>query len=790
MKVKKIKASDLRWQCPASWVPVRKANAKCSINQRLFGQKRALAAIEMGLHVDSPGYNIFVCGIGGTDKAEVMQELLECTEFSAHDVVDHVFVHNFHEPMNPRHLELPIGAGIQLTIGMRNWVHALRTEIPKLLKSEEHLQRRHHLYSRYQKAELQLMRRFEAKLQKAGLALVAIEKDNSTRKDIHLRINNEVCSPEQALQLPTKKRPSAAKLKKMFVARNKFLPQVEQTQNKARAMALRLIRETNNIDESVMTEAVQGITVALAEDLDADLTLASWLGDCAQFALNRPGMWTRTGASDEAADEESIAQRGLEVFEVNPVRAMRENKAPIIFEPHPNYSNLFGTIERARSQQGIGYVHHAVRPGSLLRADGGVLVLNARDVLKEAEVWRALKRTLQSGKLSIHGLESLSPLGITGARPEAVPVKLKVMLVGDSNLYDHLHDEEPDFPRIFKVKSEFEDSLPLLKKHAVTMANSLYHISQQESLLPISKTGMCALLERAVNDSGSRKRISTRLPVIADYLRESSFYAAQQGHKSIQSGDVHIARNHYREQHAIDAEWHERQVLEGVYKIKTRGKEVGAINAMTVVGMGPLSFGRPARISALATGGEESYTNLDSDVNLTGSIHNKGMLALENYMRYQFGQKKVLPAKMSLCFDQNYGPIDGDSASTTELYALLSALSGFAIRQDIAVTGALALDGEVTAIGGVNDKIDGFFRICQQRKLTGTQGVMIPDINANDLMLNSNIIDAVKAGKFHIYAIKDVRAGIELMTGQRWQDVFAAVRKRLKEFDTADNKKS
>ncbi|MFT7517349.1 MAG: putative ATP-dependent protease [Myxococcota bacterium] len=788
MKAKELKVSELRWQCPASWVPTRRAQAECSISQRLFGQKRALEAIKMGLNVNSPGYNIFVCGIGGTDKAEVMQELLECIEIESSELVDHVFVHNFHEPLNPQHLELPLGAGNKLLMGMRNWVHALRTEIPKLLKSESHVQQRHHLVARYQKAESQLFRRFEAKLRKANLSLVAIEEGNGTRRDIHLLINDAVCSPEQALQLPTKQRPSAAKLKVMFAARHNFLAQVEQTQNKARAMALRLIRETNSIDESVMTEAVHGITVALAEELDADKNLATWLGDCVQFALSHSQMWTR-GSGGEGTSE-AAEQRGLEVFEVNPVRLMRENKTPIVFEPHPNYSNLFGTIERARSQQGIGYVHQAVSAGSLLHADGGILVLNARDVFREAEVWRALKRTLQSGQLAIHALESMSPLGITGARPQAVPIKLKVVLVGDSNLYDHLHDDEPDFPRIFKVKAEFEDSLPLMKKHAASMAHSLHYISKEEHLLPIAKTGMCALLERAVNDSGSRKRISTRLPIIADYLRESSFYAAQQGHKSIQRDDVDAARTHYREQHAIDAEWHERQVLEGIYKIRSSGHEVGAINAMTVVSLGPLSFGRPARISAIATAGDESYSNIDTEVHLTGNIHNKGMLALENYMRCQFGKKKSLPAKMSLCFDQNYGPIDGDSASTTELYALLSALSGFPLRQDLAVTGALAIDGEVTAIGGVNDKIDGFFRICKQRKLTGKQGVMIPNINANDLMLNQDIVDAVKSGEFHIYTIKDVRAGIELMTGKRWQDVYAAVAKRLEDFDPEDKKKS
>lgn len=787
MKVKELKANELLWECPSPWVPSKPNKTTDLFAERFFGQKRALGAIQMGLNVHSPGYNIFICGIGGTDKAEVVQELLQNIATNPKDLFDHAFVHNFDEPMNPKSLQLPYGAGEHLASGMRNWVHALRTEVPKLLKSKNHLQRKHHLIARYQKAESQLFRRFEAKLQKAQLALVAIDEENGTRRDIHFIISKKVHSPEQALSLPREERPSATKLKKLFARREDFLPQVEQIRNKARAMALRLIRETNAIDEEVVREAVQGLTIALAEELEADEALASWLGDCARHAIYHSKIWLPSKSNENHT--ETSQERGLEVFEVNLGRSLRNDNIPIVFEPHPNYSNLFGTIERATSQQGIGFVHHAVRPGSLLRADGGILVLNARDVFREAEVWRSLKRTLQSGKLSIHALESLSPLGITGARPEAIPIQVKVVLVGDSNLYDALHEEESDFPKIFKVKAEFEDSLPLNKKHVSSLAKSLHGISYTEKLLPISKTGMCALIERAVSDSGTQKRISTRLPILADYLREASFYAKNSGHNSIQKADVEAAKKHYQDQHAIDAEWYERQIKDGVYELKTSGKEVGVINALTVVSMGPVSFGRPARISALAVPGDESYSNLDSEVSLTGNIHNKGMLTLENFMRYQFGQDKALPARMSISFDQNYGPIDGDSASTTELYALLSALSNIPIRQELAVTGALGMKGEILAVGGVNEKIEGFFRICLKRGLTGTQGVIIPKINTTDLMLSQEIKTAVQSKKFHIYAAKDIKSAATLLFNTSWNDITLAVKKRLKDFDSEEKKK-
>jgi predicted ATP-dependent protease len=775
-----LRPNQLRWTCPASWIPRKhKAATEIDITDRLFGQERAIEVIQMGLAVDSPGYNVFVCGVGGTDRAEVVQELLTRINLSCQQPHDHVFVHNFEDPMAPKHLLLMPGGGESLAEGMGRWVHALGTEIPRLLKSEEHMARRHRLFARYQKAESQLFRRLEAKLRKEHLSLVTVEDDHGVRRDIHFLVKGDVIAPEQVLQLGAKKRPSATAIARMMKAREKHLPLVDEARQKSRALGLRLLRESASLDESVVQEAVEGITIALAQELEADLELAAWLGDCAHFALNNTTLFL---ASSE--DEEDRGSKlGLEVFEVNRVRTMREPECPIVFEPHPNYSNLFGTVERSRMSNGPGHVHLAVRPGSILLADGGFLVLDARDIFKEAEVWRALKRTLQNGSLSVHALENLSPLGVTGARPQAIPMDLKVVLVGDSSLYEALHDDDFDFPHIFKVRAEFDDSLPLGKEVVGEMVRCFRNIAEHEGLIQPSRDGLQALVERAVHDAGRRNRISVRMPTLGDFLREASYFASQADKNRIDRQAVDTAREKFRAQHALDAEWHQRHVIENIFRMDTSGELVGVVNGLTVVSLGPLSFGRPARISAMVAAGEESYTNIDREVDLAGSIHNKGMLMLENFMRWKFGAKRGLAARMSLVFDQNYGPIDGDSASTAELYALLSALSGFPLKQSMAVTGSLSMRGAVQAIGGVNQKIEGFFDLCLERGLKGDQGVIVPAINVDDLMLSDRIVQAVKDGSFHVYGIEDINEGISLLTGKPAEEVFAAVEKRLTDME-------
>jgi predicted ATP-dependent protease len=783
-RARALRLSEMRWNCPANWIPpvAKKGRRKPTdpmLAAGMLGQDRALQALGMGLAMNGPGFHVFVAGLGGSDETERVVELIERLRVQCPLPHDHVYVHNFADSLRPKHIELPAGLATELQAAMVRWVRTLSREIPQLLASERHIERRHKMYGRYRRAEEQLFRRFGRRLQNDGLELVQIEDESGSRRDIYCRIGKQLVPLTALTELPRPARPSVAKQRKLALALENGRKGLRQVQRKARALGLRLLREVQSLDEAVVQEIVESLTLALAEEIGADLELAGWLGDCAQYANTWPQLFLRKTPGEEGDEEEhGNAPHGVEVFGVNIVRSNPDEPAcPIVYEQHPNYSNLFGTVERHLLNRGTGYVHMAVRPGALMAADGGFLVLNARDIFREAEVWRALKRTLQTGRLEVHALEAMSPLGVTGARPQAVPIDIKIVLVGSAGLYEHLLDQDVEFSDIFKIKAEFEDNEALHKKSVGRLAQALRVEAKAQNLLPLSRDGLQALIERAVQMAGRQTRLSSELSVLTDYAREASYFAQRAQARSVRRAHVDQARIAFRYMHAVDAEWHLRHVLEGVYQLETRGKLIGSINALTVVGMGPLSFGRVARISAVVSAGDESYLNIERDVDLSGPIHNKGVLMLESFMRHRFGQKRSLPIKVSLAFDQSYGPIDGDSASSTEIYALLSAIADLPLRQDIAVTGAVNMKGEVLAVGGIGAKIRGFYELCKASGLSGTQGVIMPEANVGDLMLDHEILAAVKAKKFHLWSVNHVDAGIALLTGE----TSAAVRRKVTE---------
>lgn len=767
-----LRPRDLRWTCPASWIPrARRRSGGTDPLSKLIGQERPLEALRMGLAVAAPGYNVFLTGIGGAEKFQTVKTILEQVKLSCPTLRDHVFVHNFLDPVRPRHLALAPGQGARLAAAMDDWRQALRREVPRLLDSPQHQEQRQRLLRRYASAEEQLFRRLARRAKAAGLALVQVEDEHGARPDIFVQVGEQSLSPEALAQLPAEARPPEAALRRLLLARDGLVEQLQQARHKSRLLGLRLLREVQHLDEARVREMVQGITMATAEEVGADLEMAAWLGDGAAFALANLQLFRRPpapaeGAEEEAEEEDEARNRpGLEVYDVNVVRSATAGECPVVFELHPNYSNLFGAVERRLLRAGAGHFHHAVRPGSLLAADGGILVLSARDVFKEAEVWRALKRTLQNHRLEIHAIESMSPLGVTGVRPEPIPLDLKVVLVGDNQLFEVLHDSDFDFPQIFKVKAEFDDNLPLEQANVVRLVEVLREQVRRENLLPYAPSGLRALVERAVEDAGRRNRLSARIPALSDYAREASYHARRAGQHRIDRAAVETARRSYRLQHSSDAEWHLRTVLEGIQEIQTSATRVGSVNALTVVSIGPLAFGRVARVSASVALGDDSYLNVEREVELSGPIHTKGVLLLESFMRARFGQKRTLPIRVALSFDQSYGPIDGDSASTTEVYALLSAIAGLPLRQDVAVTGAVNMQGEVLAVGGVNQKIAGFFELCRRRGLTGSQGVILPSANVDDLMLDEEIVAAVRGGRFHVWEAGTVDQGIALLTG-------------------------
>lgn len=806
-KARKLKPSALRWRCPASWVSTRPGKGPADVVTGLIGQSRALDALQMGIGIRSRGYNIFVSGIAGTHKTSTVRELLQRMQLNCPVLHDHLFVHNFQDPYRPRHLRLPMGGGPALARAMDEWVRSLQRTLPRILTDKGHVEQRKALIGRYRRAESLLFERIGKRAEQSGLVLVQVQSEEGAHPDIFFRFGEEVLAPEQLAALPPEEQPSEERLADLVSMRKELLERLEKAAYEARALALRLVRESQALDEKAATEQVKVVTGQLLEELPEDEELQDWIGEAAVFALDNLSLFSRGAptpldeSGDEGDEDAELAAAGrslgLEVFSVHVVRNAESDGrdgCPVRIESHPTYSNLFGVVERPALSAGPGHFHEAVQGGTLLSADGGYLVLNANDVFRETAVWRTLKRVIQSGRLQIHGLESVSPLGLTGVRPQSIPVDIKVILIGEDSLYEALHDSDYDFPKLFKVKAEFDDTVPRDKQHARRLGTFLAEVASSEGLPSLNPSALQLLYEWAVRDAGRRDRLTARVHYLADLVREAAYFAQMSGSKTIGDAQIANAIRGREHQHNLDAEHHTKMILQGILHVDTDGKRVGSLNALTVVAYGPTHFGRPARISAAVGVGDDSVTNIEREVNLSGPIHDKGVLLLESFFLERFGAIRQLPFKASLVFDQSYGPIDGDSASSTEVYALLSALSGLPLRQDIAVTGAVSSHGEILAIGGANEKIEGFFAVCRERGLTGKQGCIIPKSNVDDLMLRNTVIRAVEKGEFHIWATETIGQGIELLTGVSAgrrrksgtyppESVFGRVEARLAEFE-------
>jgi len=456
------------------------------------------------------------------------------------------------------------------------------------------------------------------------------------------------------------------------------------------------------------------------------------------------------------------------VYGVNVILAHdNDDKSPVIFETTPTYANLFGTIQRAYDTRG-GWTSDFMdlRGGSLLRADGGFLIMYSLEALSETGVWRALKRTLNHNRLEIQPLEMFYPFGGSAQKPEAIDINVKVILIGDRSLYELLYEYEEDFRKIFKVRVEFDEEMAMSDGVIAEYAGRLRALSEKENLYPFDRGAFAAMLEYGVRQAGRRNKVTARFIDIADLAREAHYDAAAAGESVVRAAHVRGALSSKMERHNLIETRIREMIQEGTLLVDVEGTRVGQVNGLSVLEIGGYSFGKPVRITATAALGKAGLINIERESNLSGRFHDKGMHIIAGYLRSKFAQDKPLSLAASICFEQSYSGVDGDSASSTEIYALASALSGLPLRQDIAVTGSINQQGDIQAIGGVNEKIEGFFDVCRIKGLTGTQGVMMPESNVEDLMLREDVLEAVAAGKFHVWPVAKVEQGVELLTGK------------------------
>ncbi|MCA8976963.1 MAG: AAA family ATPase, partial [Planctomycetes bacterium] len=488
----------------------------------------------------------------------------------------------------------------------------------------------------------------------------------------------------------------------------------------------------------------------------------------------------------ESADAERRSGPGsFPGFRAAVAKTSFNDACPVIIENNPTYTNLFGSIAAPTDGSMPGPQH--VHGGAMLRADGGYLVLRCLDVLGEPGVWPQLKRTLQTGMLEIREFDPSAGAPTGGLQPEAIPIDLKVVLIGEPGVYEHLAAEDIQFPQIFKIHAEFDGTIPVNKRNLSRYADYLQWLIGREQLLPFAGEAMAAVAEYGARAAGRRDRMITRYSELGDLAREASHLGREDAAATVSRHHVEQAVALRRRRHDLPQELTERDYSAGYMRLSTSGDTVGQINALTVLDTGTIEFGRPCRItcnSGIAVPQRSGLINIEGLANLSGPIHDKGVMILEGFLLQEFGREGPLCMQATICFEQLYNGVDGDSASLAQLLALLSSLASVPLHQHLAITGSVNQKGEVQAVGGVNEKIEGFFRLCRTRRLTGRQGVVLPQANCGDLMLDRDVVEAVARGEFHVYPVSDLRQAIERYTDRGGDEVIAragAVLQRFRE---------
>jgi ATP-dependent Lon protease len=773
-KPTELPAAKLRWKCELSRIPFE-TTAQAELREGFIGQERALRALKMGAELSAPGYNVFVCGLAGTSRGGTIARMVEDLHPPTKESLDRCYVNNFKLTDRPRLLALPRGQANGFKKDMQAGIDFLRRRIPQVFEGEPFQRQKGRIVERFTVREKELMDDFTRRIAREQFALGHMQVGAVALPEIFPVLEGQMVPIEDISKMVHEGKlesPMAEDIERKY---EQFRQEFTVVYRKTLTLSRELASELSYLEQEAASVLVDGVIEELKEKY-AGPNIAEYLEEVRHHLLdNLDPFKEREGEGEhdeETPDGLPKAQGGPErdpfrVYGVNVILAHSdEDKSPVIFETTPTYANLFGTIQRAYDTRG-GWTSDFMdlRGGSLLRADGGFLIMYSLEALSEVGVWRALKRTLNHNRLEIQPLEMFYPFGGSAQKPEAIDINVKVILIGDRSLYELLYEYEEDFRKIFKVRVEFDEEMAMSDGVIAEYAGRLRALSEKENLYPFDRGAFAAMLEYGVRQAGRRNKVTARFIEIADLAREAHYNAAAAGESVVRAAHVRGALSSKMERHNLIETRIREMIQEGTLLVDVEGTRVGQVNGLSVLEIGGYSFGKPVRITATAALGKTGLINIEREANLSGRFHDKGMHIIAGFLRSLFAQDKPLSLAASICFEQSYSGVDGDSASSTEIYALASALSGLPLRQDIAVTGSINQQGDIQAIGGVNEKIEGFFDVCRIKGLTGTQGVMMPESNVEDLMLREDVLEAVTAGKFHVWPVGKVEQGIELLTG-------------------------
>lgn len=764
-----VPLEKLRWRCDPSLLPYGCTSEMVPLAD-FIGQERGIRAIEFGLGVNKPGFNIFVTGLTGTGKTTIIKSFLKkvTAEMSRPEEdsavpEDWCYVYNFSDPDRPLALDVRRGWGKILKKDMEAFIHDLQQEVKRTFESEEFARQRQGMVEGMQKQHQGIMEKvmeegrksgFAVRLAPAGMVMIPLRKDGKAMQE------------DEYLNLPAEEK------KEMEERQSGVGKRVDQALREGKKLEREINAKLETLDRQAGEYLVHIPLSELKEKYRDYPKVVRYFDAVKDHILLNLGNFKGTEGAQEKEPLAFLqaAEAPSDPFVPYRINVFVDNSEtqgpPIVIETNPTYHNLFGVVEKRSVMGGFVSDFTKIKAGSINRANGGYLVLYDRDVLSNPGVWEALKRVIKNQEHCIEEPASffgwIPPQGL---RPEPIPTRTKVIMIGDPMVYQYLSSMDLDFRETFKVKADFDFQIDKSKDNIVSYACFISACCQRDGLRHFDASGIAEIVEHGARLVEDQEKLSTRFSDILDVLIESDYWAGKDGSELVTGQHVEKALEEKTFRLNLIEEKLQEMIAEGTLLVDVEGAVVGQVNGLAIYQMGDFSFGKPSRITCKTFLGRGGIINIEREAKLSGRTHDKGVLILSGYLGSNYAQDRPLSLSISICFEQSYEGIDGDSASSTELYAILSSLSQVPIKQGIAVTGSVNQNGEIQAIGGINRKIEGFFDVCRLRGLTGDQGVLVPRANLKNLMLRREMVEAVRMGKFIIYAVGTIDEGIEVLTG-------------------------
>ncbi len=767
MTISKLTRSDLYRVCDPKKFSF---TSTADLEERLsaLGQDRAISAVELGINIKSKGYNLFCLGPEGTGKTSLVKRILEKEAKSRPTPDDWAYVYNFEEPYRPKAINFPAGEATEFAKDIDKLIEELNTSIGAILDSEEYKAAENIIKEKYKQKKEEYVRILQKKAKGKSVSL------------LHMPVglvvapvkNGEVLSPDAFDELPEEEK------KSLIEDLNYMQAEIENTAQDLPNWEEKQRKESQQLREKFIKAAVKNPVDELRHKYKAHKGAVEFLKNVQKHIVDNideflPAQEQAQSGSGEddplsallsrmnKSDDDKFAKLKVNVI----VKNEKDSGAPIILLDHPTQANLVGRVERIQQYGALVTDFTLIKAGALHRANGGFLLMDARKLLLQPYSWDSLKRALSSKTVKIETPSDESCFTTISLDPCPIPLDVKVILTGDEELYEVLSERDPDFRDYFKVEADFGVLMDRTYDNEIEYAKLIGSLSKKKRIRSLNKQAVARVIEYSSRLAEDSEKLTAHIASIGDLLREADYWARKS--KANQIGKNHIEQAIFEQIYRSDRikQAMLEQIDKGTILIDVEGKKVGQINGLVVYNFSSMSFGKPSRITAQVRLGKGEFINIEREVEMSGPIHNKGVLILSSLIANRFAKESPLSLSASIVFEQSYGGVDGDSASSTEYYCLLSAISNIPIKQNIAVTGSINQFGEIQPIGGANEKIEGFFDVCNHRGLTGDQGVIIPRTNVSSLMLREDVLQAVDEGKFHIWAVDTVDDGIEILTG-------------------------